>query len=133
MTEEALEGADIAITCITRPLEPKLDAQNTASDALLLPVDYDDAMAAAAFDDSAVFCVDDLEQYATVAARGHYFQRLREPDGELASVVAGQLEVPTTGRRMFLNMGVAMSDIALGALVLERAQAAGIGRSVRFP
>lgn len=132
-TEEAFDGVDIAITCITRPLEPRLDARNTADDALLLPVDYDDAMAATAFAEAAVFCVDDLEQYAAVAARGHYFQGLPEPDGELADAVAGRLEMPATGRRMVLNMGIAMDDIALGALLVDRARERGIGQQVAFP
>jgi ornithine cyclodeaminase/alanine dehydrogenase-like protein (mu-crystallin family) len=42
---DAVDGATIAITTITVPLDPKLDCRNTDEDALLLPVDYDDAMA----------------------------------------------------------------------------------------
>ena len=50
-----------------------------------------------------------------------------------AEVVAGEYDVPATGRRMFLNMGIAMDDIALGALILDRAAAAGVGRHIEFP
>ncbi len=129
----ALEGVDVAITCITRPLDPKTDASGTADDALLLPVDYDDAMAAAAFSDAAIFVVDDHDQYAAVAARGHYFQGLPAPAAELADVVSGGVEVPRQGRRTFLNMGIAMDDVALGQLVLARAEERGIGQRVAFP
>jgi ornithine cyclodeaminase/alanine dehydrogenase-like protein (mu-crystallin family) len=34
---------------------------------------------------------------------------------------------------MFLNMGIAMDDIALSSLVLDRAAAAGVGRYIEFP
>ncbi|MEZ5091653.1 ornithine cyclodeaminase family protein [Nocardioides sp.] len=131
--EETLEGVDIAITCITRALEPKLDAANTSADALLLPVDYDDAMAAPAFSGASIYVVDDHDQYAAVAARGHYFQGLPEPTAELADVVSGGVSVPEHGRRMFLNMGIAMDDIALGQLVLARAEERGVGQRVAFP
>jgi alanine dehydrogenase len=131
--EETLEGVDIAITCITRPLEPRLDASNTHQDALLLPVDYDDAMGGPAFAGASIYVVDDQEQYATVAARGHYFRGLPTPAAELADVVAGEVVVPEHGRRMFLNLGIAMDDIAVGQLALERAEVRGIGQRVAFP
>lgn len=47
--------------------------------------------------------------------------------------MAGEFEVPSTGRRMFLNMGIAMDDIALSSLVLDRAAASGVGRHIDFP
>lgn len=129
---DAVAGADLVITTITVPLDPKLDCTNTDPNALLLPVDYDDAMAKSAFDDAVVYSVDDLGQYGSVADR-LYFHGFPEPDTHLAAVVAGEFDVPVTGRRMFLNMGIAMDDIALSALVLDRAAAAGVGRSIEFP
>ncbi|MGD9619301.1 MAG: ornithine cyclodeaminase family protein [Mycolicibacterium sp.] len=129
---DAVAGADLVITTITVPLDPKLDCANTHPDALLLPVDYDDAMAPAAFEDAVVYCVDDLGQYGSVAG-SLYFFGLPRPNTHLAAVVAGEYQVPVTGRRMFLNMGIAMDDIALGSLVLDRAVAAGAGRYIEFP
>jgi len=129
---DAVEGADLVITTITVPLDPKIDCANTDPNALLLPVDYDDAMAAKAFHDAVVYCVDDLGQYESVAD-SMYFFGLPKPDTHLAAVVAGEYDVPTTGRRMFLNMGIAMDDIALSALVIDRATAAGVGRYINFP
>jgi len=129
---DAVEGADLVITTITVPLDPKLDCANTDPSALLLPVDYDDAMAPRAFHDAVVYCVDDLGQYESVAD-SMYFFGLPKPDTHLAAVVAGEYDVPTTGRRMFLNMGIAMDDIALSSLVLDRAAAAGVGRHIEFP
>lgn len=129
---EAVAGADLVITTITVPLDPKLDCANTHPDALLLPVDYEDAMSVAAFEDAVVYCVDDLGQYGYVADRLYFFG-LPQPGTHLAEVVAGRYDVPATGRRMFLNMGIAMDDVALGALVVDRAEEAGIGRYIEFP
>jgi ornithine cyclodeaminase/alanine dehydrogenase-like protein (mu-crystallin family) len=79
-----------------------------------------------------VYCVDDLGQYASVAD-DLYFFGLPKPDTHLAAVVAGECAVPTEGRRMFLNMGIAMDDVALSSLILDRAPAAGVGRYIEVP
>ena len=129
---DAVAGADLVITTITVPLDPKLDARNTDEDALLLPVDYDDAMATSAFHDAVMYSVDDLGQYGSVAGRKYFFD-FPEPDTHLAAVVAGEYAVPERGRRMFLNMGLAMNDIALSSLVLDRAVERGVGTTVEFP
>ena len=129
---DAVEGADLVITTITVPLDPKLDCANTDPNALLLPVDYDDALAQKAFDDAVMYCVDDLGQYGSVADKLYFFG-LPKPDTHLAAVVAGEVDVPSTGRRMFLNMGIAMDDVALSSLILDRAPAAGVGRYIEFP
>lgn len=128
---EALEGADLVVTVVTVPIEPRLTASNAEPSALLLPVDYDDALGARAADGSVLYVIDDPGQYASVAEL--HFGGFREPDGELAHVVAGTLPVPATGRRMFLNMGIAMDDVALGALCYDRALELGIGRTLEFP
>ena len=129
---DAVDGADLVITTITVPLEPKLDCSNTDPNALLLPVDYDDALSPEAFNDAVVYCVDDLGQYESVADILYFFG-LPKPATHLAAVVSGEYPVPTTGRRAFLNMGIAMDDVALSALVLDRALASGAGRYIEFP
>jgi Predicted ornithine cyclodeaminase, mu-crystallin homolog len=127
---EALRGADLVITTVTAPIDERLVADETADDALLLPVDYDDAMGAASSNGSALYVVDDLAQYHSVA--DVHFHGFREPDAELARVVAGEMAVPSTGRRTFLNMGIAMDDVALGGLLFDRAIARGTGRTIVF-
>lgn len=130
--EDCVAGADLVITTITVALDPKLDCRNTDPDALLLPVDYDDAMATSAFHEAVMYSVDDLGQYGSVAGRKYFFD-FPEPVTHLAEVVSGAYDVPTSGRRMFLNMGIAMDDIALGSLVYDRATAAGVGTHITFP
>jgi alanine dehydrogenase len=130
--DEALKGADLVVTAVTVSLDDRrLDATNTAENALLLPLDYDDAMSPAAAADAALYVVDDPVQYASVGSL--HFSGFREPDGELAQVVAGTLPVPGHGRRLFLNMGLAMNDVALGAHVYDLALERGIGRTIAFP
>ncbi|HET6713495.1 MAG TPA: ornithine cyclodeaminase family protein [Actinomycetota bacterium] len=128
---DALDGSDLVVTVVTVPLEPRLDAANTHPDAVLLPVDYDDALGAEAANASSLYVVDEPGQYASVSDR--HWDGFRDPDGELADVVAGTLAVPTSGRRVFLDMGIAMDDVALGALCYDRAVERGIGRTIGFP
>jgi ornithine cyclodeaminase/alanine dehydrogenase-like protein (mu-crystallin family) len=128
---DAIQGADLVITAVTAPIEPRLDADTTAENALLLPVDYDDAVSASSANGSSLFVVDDLDQYRSVADL--HFRGFREPDAELAQVVAGEVPVPPAGRRTFLNMGIAMDDVALGGFVYDRARERGIGRTIAFP
>ena len=128
--EEALEGADLVVTAVTVPIEPRLSAANTDPDALLLPIDYDDGLGAQAANETVLFVVDDPGQYASVSDL--HFGGFRDPDGELAQVVAEELPVPATGRRMFLNMGIAMDDVALGGLCFDRARERRIGRTIAF-
>ncbi|MGZ8580951.1 MAG: ornithine cyclodeaminase family protein [Actinomycetota bacterium] len=127
----ALEGADLVVTVVTVPLQPRLDAANTNADAVLLPIDYDDALGAEAANAATFYVVDDPGQYASVGDQ--HWDGFRDPDGELAQVVAGTLTVPTSGRRVFLDMGIAMDDVALGALCYDRALERGIGRMIEFP
>ena len=129
--EHALEGADLVVTVVTVSLQPRLTAENTGPDAVLLPVDYDDALGSQAANDAGLYVVDDPGQYASVDDR--HWSGFREPDGELAQVVAGELAVPEGGRRMFLNMGIAMDDVALGALCYDKALAGGVGHTIAFP
>ncbi len=65
--EEALEGADLVVTAVTMPLEPRLNATNTDLDALLLPIDYDDGLGAQAANETVLYVVDDRPQYASVS------------------------------------------------------------------
>lgn len=128
---EAIEGADMVITGVTARLDPLLEADAAADDAVFLPLDYDDAIAAGVVNGATAYIVDDRGQYDSVLHRA--FEGFREPDAELGDLVAGRTSVPPSGRRVLLNMGLAMEDIAVGALVLKRSLAAGIGEQVRFP
>lgn len=128
---EATRDADLVISSISRRMDPRLDGSNTAPDALILPVDYDDTFGPDVVREAAFFAVDDRGQYDSVLHRA--FQGYRDPDGELAQLVSGEMTVPDHGRRVFTNMGLAMEDVALGTLILERATATGAGTTITFP
>jgi ornithine cyclodeaminase/alanine dehydrogenase-like protein (mu-crystallin family) len=128
---EAVAGADLVITALTVMLSQRLTCEEAAHDALLLPVDYEVGLDPRAANDSVLYVVDDLGQYGAYVEE--HFQGFREPDGELAQVVAGSLPVPSAGHRTFLNMGIAMDDVALGALCYDRALERGAGRRLAFP
>jgi len=129
--EEAVEGADLVLTAVTVRLEPRLTAAGTTEDAVLLPVDYDDAMDPTAARAAASYVVDDLGQYTSFI--GEHFDGFPKPGAELADVVSGAFAVPERGRRMFMNLGIAMDDVALGALVYDLARDAGVGLAIDFP
>ena len=128
---EAIAGADVVITTLTTMLSPRLTCEEAAPDAVLLPVDYEFGLDPLATRDAVLYAVDDLGQYHANVAE--HFADYREPDGELAQVVAGTLPVPASGHRMFLNMGIAMDDVAFGSLCYDRAVERGIGRRIASP
>jgi ornithine cyclodeaminase/alanine dehydrogenase-like protein (mu-crystallin family) len=129
--QDAMEGADLVISSVTEPLSNKLVADSTSSSAVFLPIDYDDAVDAQVVAESSLYLVDDRTQYAS--ARTRAFHDFREPDGELAELVTGQRTLPRGERSVVMNMGLAMADVALGGLVVDRAAELGAGDLVRFP
>lgn len=129
--QDAVEGADLVISCVTEPLPSKLVPDSTSSSAVFLPIDYDDAVGAQVVAEASVYLVDDRSQYAS--ARTRSFRDFREPDGELAELVTGQRALPCGERSVVMNMGLAMADVALGGLVVDRAAQLGAGDLVRFP
>jgi ornithine cyclodeaminase/alanine dehydrogenase-like protein (mu-crystallin family) len=129
--EAALEGADVVVTAVTVSLgEGRLTGEGTTADAVLLPLDYDDALAPAAAIGAALYAVDDLGQYRSTFHEN--FAGYPEPHGELADIVAGRLVVPSDARSVLMHLGIAMDDVALGALAYDRARDRGIGRTVPF-
>jgi ornithine cyclodeaminase/alanine dehydrogenase-like protein (mu-crystallin family) len=129
--EAALEGADIVVTAVTVSLgENRLTGEGTTADAILLPLDYDDALAPAAAIGAALYTVDDLGQYRSTFHES--FAGYPEPHGELADIVAGRLAVPAYARSVLMHLGIAMDDVALGALAYDRARQRGLGRTVPF-
>ena len=129
--ESALDGADVVVTAVTVSQgEGRLSGASTAAEAVLLPLDYDDALAPAAALGAALYTVDDLGQYRSTFLES--FAGFPEPHGELADIVAGRLAVPVDARSVLMHLGIAMDDVALGALAYDRARERGIGRTVPF-
>ncbi len=130
--EAALEGADVVVTAVTVPMGAgRLAGAGAASNAVFLPLDYDDALAPSVAQGAALYTVDDLGQYR--ANLDEHFAGFPEPAGELGDIVAGTLAVPTDARSVLMHLGIAMDDVALGGLAYDRAVARGVGQRVDFP
>ena len=107
---DAVTGADLVITTITVPLDPEAGLRQYRPQCASAPGGLRRRHGAQGFRAS-IYCVDDLGQYNSVADELYFFG-LPKPNTHLAAVVASEVDVPTTGRRMFLNMGIAMDDVA---------------------
>lgn len=115
---EAVANADLILTAgaIRRDPVRELDGSEVAENSLILPIDFDAAWRPKAIDEASVFCVDDVEQYDYYQLEG-YFRGYPRPAIDLAGALSAPDRVPAQGRRMFLNLGLAMEDVALGGLV----------------
>ena len=129
--QDAVEGADVVISCVTEPLPQKLTSEGASTSAVFLPIDYSDAVAPEVVADSSLYLVDDRTQYES--ARERSFRDFRTPDGELGDLVTGQKRLPVNERSVVLNMGLAMADVALGGLLVDRSTELAVGDLVRFP
>jgi ornithine cyclodeaminase/alanine dehydrogenase len=127
----AVEGCDIVITAgpiRSRPA-PILEAGWLAEGALGVPLDYDSYFQPAALRRAARFYTDDTAQLLKTREGGVYFRDLPEVFADLGQVVAGVRD----GRRaadeilICMNLGIALEDMAVAPLVLERARDRGLG------
>jgi ornithine cyclodeaminase/alanine dehydrogenase-like protein (mu-crystallin family) len=121
---DAIEGADIVVTCgpITAQPDRDIGAGWLSPGALAVTLDYDcywhaDALAAA----DALY-TDDLAQLEHLKEYG-YFQAVGELTGELGEVVAGRKPGRTDGEQTIvsINMGIALEDVATARRIYDRA------------
>lgn len=80
---------------------------------------------------ASLFCVDEVAQFDHYRQDGYFAGYPTKPP-ELAHVLAGSAPAPSTGRRFFVNLGLAMEDVAFGGLFYRRAVERGIGRRIRL-
>jgi ornithine cyclodeaminase/alanine dehydrogenase len=114
----AVAGADVVVTAgpILRNPPSPLDESWVAEDVLLLPIDFDFYVAAAAVEACDLFLTDDVAQYGAYRAHG-YFRSWPDPH---ASVGEG-LEQELGARRVVCaNLGVGALDAAFAHAVLSR-------------
>jgi ornithine cyclodeaminase/alanine dehydrogenase-like protein (mu-crystallin family) len=131
--DEAITGCDLAVTATpmdSGAREP-LDDRVLARDAVILPIDFDRCWSGEAVRRSALFCVDDRGQFEHFRS-AEMFPRYPDPAIELAELLGAPGRAPAQGRRFFLNLGLAMADVALGADVWQRAVAADLGTAIAW-
>ncbi|MGH9749897.1 MAG: ornithine cyclodeaminase family protein [Candidatus Polarisedimenticolia bacterium] len=127
----AVEGADVVVTAgpILRRPEPALEADWLAEGALGVPLDYDSYFKPEALRRAARFYTDDTRQLLTTKAGGVYFRDIPEIFADLGEVAAGLKPGRRDAREILIcmNLGIAMEDMAVAPLVLERARERGLG------
>jgi ornithine cyclodeaminase/alanine dehydrogenase len=127
----AVEGADIVVTAgpiLARP-EPSLEASWFGEGALAVPLDYDAYWKPEALRRAERFYTDDSAQLLYTRSLGAHFRDIPAIYADLGEVVAGRKEgrLHDRERLVCMNMGIALEDMATASLLLERAQAQGLG------
>lgn len=132
--KNAVRGADVIVTAgpILKTPRPVILPDWIAPGALACPIDFDSYFTGAALRAADLFITDDVDQLRYYQAVG-YFRDIPAVDGELGGVVARGTPAREDDRQriVVMNLGIAIEDMAVAGLLLERATAAGIG--VRLP
>lgn len=129
--KEALEGADLVVTSITLDysVEPFLDARWLKPGAFAAVTDLGIPWGEAGMSGFGTVVVDDLEQEKQSP------KPVAPPDlirADLTEVVSGKVNLHHNPDHAtaFAFRGIALGDFAAAALVLERAEAAGVGSRI---
>lgn len=129
-TEEAVRGADIVVTAGPMPRNPtpSLEGEWLAEGCLGLPIDFDAYFRPSAFAAGEKFYTDDLDQIRYYQSLG-YFGHLPEEIIDLGQLYAGDDpgRESDSQRIIACNLGIAMDDVVVGALLIEKAKGKGLG------
>ncbi|OGO59576.1 MAG: hypothetical protein A2V85_06430 [Chloroflexi bacterium RBG_16_72_14] len=128
--EDAVRGADVIVTAGPILHEPHatIRAGWLAKGAFATAVDFDSYWHPAALAVLDLFTTDDVPQLDHFRALG-YFRAIPPIAADLGQLVTGAHPGRTdpAQRTMACNLGVAIDDVAVGALVLRAAEARGLG------
>ncbi|HPQ38355.1 MAG TPA: ornithine cyclodeaminase family protein [Synergistaceae bacterium] len=136
--KEAVEGADVVVTCTPIVAEPKrfVPVEWLKKDVLAISVDYDSAFDAEVMTDAACFVCDDMNQYLWTQEQGTYFQKgypvKSQIFGDMGHLCAGLKKAPLSGRRSAVLMGIASHDMMTGDLIYRKALEKEIGAEVEI-
>jgi ornithine cyclodeaminase/alanine dehydrogenase-like protein (mu-crystallin family) len=123
----AIEGADVVVTTVSfGPVRQVMTSDWLADDALVVPVDYATFCAADVARGAALFLVDDRDQFLANRDAG-LFDDYPDPTATLGEAFLAGTERPGSGRVVATHLGVGLADVILGAAILERAEALGLG------
>jgi ornithine cyclodeaminase/alanine dehydrogenase-like protein (mu-crystallin family) len=124
----AIAGADVVVTCASFTTPDRRQVMTVdwlAADALVVPVDYATYCSAQVAREAALFLVDDLGQFLTARAEGH-FDGYPDPAMTIgAAIRSGHRRPP--GRMVATHLGIGLADVLFGAAIVERARRAGLG------
>jgi ornithine cyclodeaminase/alanine dehydrogenase-like protein (mu-crystallin family) len=123
---DAATGADVVVTAAAfGPLRQVMTADWLVPHALVVPVDYATYCAAEVARDADLFLVDQREQFLANRDAG-LFERYPDPDATIGEAIINAVERPA-GRVVTTHLGVGLADVVLGAAIVRRAEANGLG------
>lgn len=127
---EAIEGADVIVTAgpmIKNP-SPVIVPDWIKPGALALPIDFDNYFTPEAFMACQKFYTDDTAQLDYYRSLGS-FPSLPETRWDLGDLAAGKVPGRESDQEFIIgcNLGVAMDDMVVAALLFEKAKEKGLG------
>ncbi len=123
----AVRDADVVVTTASfGPVRQVMTADWLAPDALIVPVDYATYLAAEVARDAALFLVDDRGQFLSNRDAG-LFDDYPDPGATFGEAILAGTQRPATGRVVVTHLGVGLADVVLGAAIVRRAEALGLG------
>lgn len=128
--QEAVNGAQVLVTAIPMLDQPKpfIEPDWLQKGTTCIALDFDAAFTPATFQQVDRFVTDELAQYASYKAKGH-FDGAPDPETDLPSILTGKAPgrgdgQPTT---LSVNLGLGVLDCALAERILARAEAENRG------
>jgi ornithine cyclodeaminase/alanine dehydrogenase-like protein (mu-crystallin family) len=123
----AVRDADVVVTVASfGPVRQVMTGDWLAPAALIVPVDYATYLAADVAREAALFLVDDRGQFLSNRDAG-LFDDYPDPTATFGEAILAGTPRPATGRVVVTHLGVGLADVVLGAAIVKRAEALGLG------
>ena len=128
--KDAVADSDIIVTAGPIRMDPEqtIEAEWFKEGAFASPVDFDSYWKPQAMHLADKYCTDDISQLLHYKHMG-YFKDIPEVYADLGEIAAGKKAARENGRERIIsaNLGLALDDIAVGAILYERAVRMKIG------
>jgi ornithine cyclodeaminase/alanine dehydrogenase len=126
----AVRERDIVVTSLPAPKhpDPPVTAGTLSPGGFACLLDFDACFDGRAMRECDTLVTDDLQQVAFFKRLGWY-RTTPEPDADLGKICAGRQRGRESDdwRTIAINMGIGLLDVAVGHLVLRRAEERGVG------
>lgn len=132
--QAALDGADILMTATGHVDERLFKDRWIKTGALALPI-HSRGWETEAILKADRFVLDDWDQFsASLGGPDGYYAPLREPDAQLGEIALGVKpgRLNDDERIIDFNYGMALQDIALASVVVEKAKQLGLGQTLEL-
>lgn len=131
--KEAVAGMEVVVTSgpILKHPQPVIERGWLSEGAFACPLDFDSCWTGAAFAEADKIATDDLQQLEYYRQEG-YFRETPAPYADLGQIVAGIKPGRERDheRIIAVNLGIALSDMAVAIRIYRRALELGIGQTL---